>query len=59
MIRTLAIIVVTCLLNACAGYTIRDSRDRSYDPKNGMTLLDQIPNWDTPTYNKYLGKVKQ
>jgi len=31
------------LLSGCA---TRDLRDRSYDPKNGQQLFDQMPNWD-------------
>ena len=57
MIKTIVIIAAALALTGCAGYQFRDYRDRAYDPKGEYTLLDQIPNWDTPTYNKYYGKA--
>jgi hypothetical protein len=29
----------------CAGWELRDHRDAPWDPKPGVTLFDQMPNW--------------
>ena len=36
---------VVVLATGCAGWQPRDPRDAPWDPKPGVTLFDQMPNW--------------
>lgn len=42
-----ALALASVLLTAagCAGWEPRDHRDAPWDPKSGVTLFDQMPNW--------------
>lgn len=41
------LVAASVLLTAagCAGWEPRDHRDAPWDPKPGVTLFDQMPNW--------------
>ena len=36
---------ILVLATGCAGWQPRDPRDAPWDPKPGVTLFDQMPNW--------------
>lgn len=43
---TVLVAASTVLITAgCAGYQPRDPRDAPWDPRPGVTLFDQMPNW--------------
>ena len=43
---TVLLLASTVLITTgCAGWQPRDPRDAPWDPKPGVTLFDQMPNW--------------
>ena len=42
----LAVCSTVALATGCAGWEPRDPRDAPWDPKPGVTLFDQMPNWN-------------
>jgi hypothetical protein len=52
MFKTFTVLILASQLTACAGFITasgcyRDHRDRSYDPCQGSSLMEQLPNWDS------------
>jgi len=49
MFKRCCSVLVACstvlAVTGCAGYQPRDPRDAPWDPKPGVTLFDQMPNW--------------
>jgi hypothetical protein len=41
----LALASTVLITQGCAGWQPRDPRDAPWDPKPGVTLFDQMPNW--------------
>ena len=41
----LVAVSILVLATGCAGWQPRDPRDAPWDPKPGVTLFDQMPNW--------------
>jgi hypothetical protein len=44
MLKILSAVLVLASLQGCA--VIRDSRDAAWDPPQGRSLFEQLPNWD-------------
>ena len=49
LLRLLSLTLCSSLLLAaagCANVQRRDARDAPWDPRPGVTMMDQIPNWE-------------
>lgn len=46
MLHKLLCAALCASLAALTGCATRDSRDAPWDPVNGQSLFEQIPNWD-------------
>ena len=52
MFKTFTVLILTSQLAACASFVAgsgcyRDHRDRSYDPCQGTSLMEQLQPWDS------------
>lgn len=56
MSKTVLIAAAASLLLQGCAITIRDPRDRSYDPPPGRALFEQIPNWQGEAHRQCGGR---